>query len=57
MNDAIIAIGARSAALRDKAVASAIRVGKVMVDHGETGCKTPDAVPYIEKIWGRRARQ
>ena len=57
MNDALIAIGARSAALRDKAVASAIRVGKVMVDHGETGCKTPDAVPSIEQIWGRRARQ
>ena len=26
-----------------------IQIGPVEVDHGETGCKTPDAVPYIRK--------
>lgn len=54
MNGALIAIGLRSPALRKKAVAAARRIGKVEVDHGETGCKTPDAVAYIEKSLGRR---
>ncbi len=49
MNNALIAIGIRSAALRRKATAAAKRIGAVDVDHGETGCKTPDAVAYIEK--------
>ncbi|HUG82902.1 MAG TPA: DNA alkylation repair protein, partial [Bryobacterales bacterium] len=44
MNSALIAIGARSAALEEKAVAAALHIGKVEVDHGRTGCKTPDAV-------------
>lgn len=51
MNHAVIAIGCRSAALRKAATAAAKRIGKVDVDHGETSCKTPDAVPYIEKSW------
>ena len=54
MNGALIAIGLRSPALRKKAVAAARRIGKVDVDHGETGCKTPDADSYIEKAGGRR---
>lgn len=29
------------------------RIGTVEVDHGETGCKTPAARPYIEKMWAR----
>jgi 3-methyladenine DNA glycosylase AlkD len=28
--------------------------GLVKVDHGETNCKTPDAVPYIEKASKRK---
>lgn len=27
---------------------------KVVVDHGETGCKTPDAGAYIQKALARR---
>lgn len=27
------------------------RIGTVEVDHGETGCKTPKAVAYIDKMW------
>lgn len=49
MNNALISIGARNPTLRKKAVAAAKRIGKVEVNHGETGCKTPDAVAYIAK--------
>jgi hypothetical protein len=34
--------------------ASAQRIGKVEVDHGETGCKTPDAAKYIERAAARK---
>lgn len=54
MNDALIAIGGRNPALKKKALAAARRIGKVEVDHGETGCKTLDAAAYIEKIWDRK---
>lgn len=51
MNTTLIAIGGRSAALRKAATAAARRIGTVEVDHGDTACKTPDAVAYIEKMW------
>ncbi|MBK7642726.1 MAG: DNA alkylation repair protein [Planctomycetes bacterium] len=53
MNAAVIAIGGRSAALRKLATATAKRIGPVEVDHGETACKTPDAVTSIGKLWER----
>lgn len=53
MNGALIAIGSRSAELRRLAEAAAERIGPVTVDHGDTGCGTPDAIPYIRKIWDR----
>jgi len=56
MNMALIAIGLRNPALRGKALAAAARIGKVEVDHGETGCKTPDAVAYIRKAASRRRK-
>jgi 3-methyladenine DNA glycosylase AlkD len=49
MNGALISIGVYKPSLRGKAVEAAKRIGKVEVDHGETGCKTPDAVTYIAK--------
>jgi 3-methyladenine DNA glycosylase AlkD len=49
MNTAVINIALRNAKLEKKAVAAAKRIGKVDVDHGETSCKTPDAIDYIEK--------
>jgi 3-methyladenine DNA glycosylase AlkD len=55
MNGAVIGIGSRNAALRRAATAAARRIGTVRVDHGDTGCTTPDAVPYIDKIWSRKA--
>ena len=57
MNDALIAIGGRSEALRLQATAAANRIGKVEVDHGDTSCKTPDAAQYIEKMWARRGQR
>lgn len=54
MNMAVISIGARNATLRKRATATAKRIGKVEVDHGETGCKTPAAIPYIDKMWARK---
>ncbi len=53
MNAALIAIGGRSAALRKLSTAAAKRIGPVAVDHGETACKTPDAVAHIAKLWER----
>ncbi|MEM9463738.1 MAG: DNA alkylation repair protein [Actinomycetota bacterium] len=49
MNQALITIGLRSPGLRRRAVATAKRIGPVTVDHGETNCKTPEAIGYIEK--------
>ena len=49
MNSALIGIGMRSPAFEKKAIAAAGRIGKVEVDHGETGCKTPAAAAYIRK--------
>jgi hypothetical protein len=54
MNGALISIGIFKPALRQKAIAAARRIGKVEVDHGETNCKTPDAVSYIEKASNRK---
>jgi len=51
MNGALISMGGRSAALRKAATAAAKKIGVVEVDHGDTSCKTPDAGPYIEKMW------
>jgi 3-methyladenine DNA glycosylase AlkD len=50
----LIAIGSRNEALRVAAEAAAGRIGKVVVDHGQTGCKTPDAVPYLARVWDRK---
>ena len=49
MNNALINIGVRNPKLEKIAIAAAVRIGTVEVDHGETGCKTPEAVSYIKK--------
>jgi len=56
MNGAVISIGVCKPALHEKAIAAATRIGKVMVDHGETGCTTPDAAAYIDKAVTRKRR-
>jgi 3-methyladenine DNA glycosylase AlkD len=57
MNNALIAIGSRSTRLEKAASAAARRIGKVEVDHGETGCKTPDAVAYIARARAHREKK
>lgn len=54
MNNALIAIGCRNERLRGPATEAAHRIAKVSIDHGETNCKTPDAVSYIAKAFARR---
>jgi hypothetical protein len=54
MNGALISIGIYKPALRKQAIEAAKRIGTVEVDHGETSCKTPDAVLYIEKASKRK---
>lgn len=48
MNNALIAIGIRNHRLEAAAIEASERIGEVVVDHGETGCVTPAAIPYIE---------
>jgi 3-methyladenine DNA glycosylase AlkD len=55
MNGAVIAIGCRGGAAMSKAVTVAKRIGPVDVDHGETGCETPEAVSYIKKVLDHQA--
>jgi hypothetical protein len=57
MNGALIAIGMRNARLEKKAIAVAKRIGEVEVDHGETGCQTPDAVAYLQRGRSRKRRR
>ena len=51
MNHSVIEIGCRNPALRKAATAAAKRIGPVEVDQGDTACKTPDAIAYIDKAW------
>jgi hypothetical protein len=57
MNNTLVAIGVRSPRLTKPALASAKRIGKVDIDHGETGCKTPDATEYIKKALAHRSKK
>jgi 3-methyladenine DNA glycosylase AlkD len=50
----LISIGARGGKLKDTALASHKRIGKVEIDHGDTGCKTPEPTAYIEKMLARK---
>jgi 3-methyladenine DNA glycosylase AlkD len=56
MNNALIAIGLRNEKLEKQALAVAAAIGKVEVDHGATGCKTPDAAEYIKKAQFRHKK-
>jgi hypothetical protein len=54
MNGALISIGGSRESLRAKAIATARAIGPVAIDHGDTDCKTADAVSYIQKMAGRK---
>ena len=55
MNNALIAMGGSMPAVRNSALAAARSIGAVHVDHGATGCRTPDAVAMIGKMVAHRA--
>ena len=57
MHMTLIAIGGRSKGLRRRAAATTKRLGTPVVDHGQTSCKTPDAIAYIEKTLAHRAKK
>lgn len=57
MNGTLIAIGGKLAAVRADALAVAAALGVVEVDHGETGCKTPAAAAYIERMVEHEAKR
>lgn len=54
MNNCLIAIGSRSAALRTAVEQAADRLGPVSIDHGDTACQTFAVKPYLAKVWARR---
>ncbi len=54
MNNVLIAIGIRNAALQEKALSVAQAIGPVEVDQGETNCKTPNAAEYIRRTVAHR---
>ncbi len=47
MNNALLAIGMRSAALRTKALAVAKAIGPVVVDYGDNACKAVDVTAHL----------
>jgi 3-methyladenine DNA glycosylase AlkD len=57
MNAAVIAIALRNPGLKRRALAAAKRIGKVEVDHGETGCVTPDIAAYVKKTEDWRSKR
>jgi 3-methyladenine DNA glycosylase AlkD len=50
MNMFLISVGGYIKDLNKLAIESAKKIGKVKVDVGDTSCKIPDAVPYIQKM-------
>ena len=54
MHMTLIAIGGRTKGLRRRAAAATRRLGTPTVDHGQTSCKTPDAIPYMDRMWERK---
>ena len=57
MNGALISIGLRNDKFEKKAMEVAKKIGKVVVDHGDTNCKTPDAVEYIARTKAYRSKK
>jgi 3-methyladenine DNA glycosylase AlkD len=57
MNGALITIGLRNERMEKKATQVAKKIGKVIVDHGNTECKTPDAVEYIARTKAYRNKK
>jgi len=50
MNGFVISVGCYVAQLTEKAIKTAGEIGTVSVNMGETACKVPNGVEYIEKV-------
>src|SRR5262249_20089572 len=50
MNGFVIAVGSYVAPLTELAIETAKKMGPVSVDMGDTACKVPSAVEYINKV-------
>lgn len=58
MLGALIGIGSMSDGMASESLAANGRIGPVEVDHGETGCKTPDPAEKVPKMRARlKARE
>ena len=55
MNGTMIVLALRDGLLRRSVLAAARRIGPLRVDHGQTGCKTPEIAPYVERTLAHRA--
>ena len=53
MDNFVISVGAYVASLRDFALQTAGKIGRVEVDMGDTACQVPFAADYIRKIQQR----
>ena len=53
MNGFIISVGGYVEPLTDLAKMTARKIGKVVVEMGETTCQVPDALGYIQKMEAR----
>ena len=54
MNGFVISAGSYVRELNELAKQTAQKMGKVVVDMGDTACKVPDALAYIEKVEGKK---
>ncbi len=50
MNNFMISVGSYVKALTEEAIKTATEIGIVKVDMGDTDCKVPSAVEYIQKV-------
>jgi len=50
MNGFVIALGCYVAALSEAAIQAGQKIGKVVVDVGDTSCKVPFSPDYIAKV-------
>lgn len=57
MNGAMIVMALRDTELRAAVLAAAERLGPVQVDHGQTGCKTPEISGYVQRTLAHRAKR
>ena len=45
---ALMSIGARNQSLHKKALEIAKKAGEIKIDYGDTSCKSPDVLPYLQ---------